>query len=169
MKKAIDKITLARIQLLHPLIREEVLQTVNRIVYLLPHNCTFRITQSLRTFSEQNIMYKQGRSNKYGKIITNAKGGESYHNYGLAFDFCLIDNGITVNWSTSIDRDNNGTPEWLLVVREFKAIGYSWGGDWLKFKDYPHLQKSFGYTTKELLSLYNIQKSKKGFTYVVLP
>ena len=32
----------------------------------------------------------------------------------------------------------------------FKSKDYEWGGDWKKFKDYPHFQKSFGYTWQQL-------------------
>jgi hypothetical protein len=39
-----------------------------------------------RTMEEQAALYKIGRSVK-GKIVTNAKAGESYHNHGLAFDW----------------------------------------------------------------------------------
>ena len=39
-----------------------------------------------RTMEEQAALYKIGRSVK-GKIVTNARPGESYHNYGLAFDW----------------------------------------------------------------------------------
>ncbi len=45
------------------------------------------IVQGMRTIEQQNELYEQGRTKgKKGKTVTNAKGGESYHNYGLAVD-----------------------------------------------------------------------------------
>jgi len=45
------------------------------------------VDQTLRTNQEQDELYAQGRS-KSGNIVTRSKGGDSYHNYGLAFDIC---------------------------------------------------------------------------------
>ena len=39
-----------------------------------------------RTMEEQSALYQKGRTSK-GKIVTKARPGESYHNYGLAFDW----------------------------------------------------------------------------------
>ena len=39
-----------------------------------------------RTMEEQAALYAKGRTSK-GKIVTKARPGESYHNYGLAFDW----------------------------------------------------------------------------------
>lgn len=49
---------------------------------------TVVITEGFRSFKEQDELYKQGRTKK-GNIVTYARGGESYHNYGLAIDFAL--------------------------------------------------------------------------------
>ena len=50
------------------------------------------ITSTFRGFESQNAIYAQGRS-KPGPKVTNAKGGESWHNYRCAFDFVPIKNG----------------------------------------------------------------------------
>jgi peptidoglycan L-alanyl-D-glutamate endopeptidase CwlK len=51
---------------------------------------TSRITTLIycgrRTMEEQAALYAKGRTSK-GKIVTKARPGESYHNYGLAFDW----------------------------------------------------------------------------------
>jgi hypothetical protein len=39
-----------------------------------------------RTMEEQAALYAKGRT-AGGRIVTKAKPGESYHNYGLAFDW----------------------------------------------------------------------------------
>ena len=89
------------------------------------------IVSGLRTYPEQAALYAQGRT-KPGKIVTNAEPGESYHNFGLAFDFAVMKNGSLV-W-------NPDHPDWKRFVRLGKEAGFDWGGDWTSFRDYPHLQ-----------------------------
>lgn len=108
------------------------------------------VTQGMRTIAEQNALYAQGRS-KPGKIVTYAPGGTSYHNYGLAVDFALLlPDGKSVSWSMSRDFDQDRKADWQEVVGEAKQLGFEWGGDWTSFKDYSHLQVSFGLTTNQL-------------------
>jgi peptidoglycan L-alanyl-D-glutamate endopeptidase CwlK len=90
------------------------------------------ITQGLRTFEEQNALYAKGRT-KPGPKVTNAKGGESHHNYGLAVDLCLKEK---VNGSHFPDPH----PVWDIIGEEAMKLGLEWGGGWKKFKDRPHVQ-----------------------------
>lgn len=102
------------------------------------------ITQGLRTIAEQNALYAQGRTTP-GQIVTNAKGGTSFHNYGLAIDFALLlPNGSSVSWDMNKDYNSNNIKDWIEVVEEAKKLGFEWGGDWTSFKDYPHFQITFG-------------------------
>lgn len=144
-----DKVSLERINKLHPILRNEVKDLYLTINYNLPKGIRLRISQGLRTISEQDALYAQGRTTK-GKIVTNAKGGQSWHNYGLAFDFVLL-----------YDKDLNGTFEtaswdenkyWMEVVNHFKKHGYKWGGDFRTIKDSPHFEKTFGVTIQQALS-----------------
>lgn len=108
------------------------------------------ITQGMRTIAEQNALYAQGRT-KPGNIVTNARGGSSYHNYGLAIDFALLlPDGKTVSWDISRDGNNDKLADWQQVAQEAKKLGFAWGGDWTSFKDYSHLEMSFGLTTEQL-------------------
>jgi peptidoglycan L-alanyl-D-glutamate endopeptidase CwlK len=126
--------------------------------------------QGLRTIDEQNALYAQGRT-KPGSIVTNAKGGSSFHNYGLAIDFAILTdkdgNGSfeDLSWDIKRDNDKDGTADWLEVVKVFEAAGWSWGGKWSSIKDYPHLEKTFGYTWRQLLEKYN---SGATVEYVIL-
>ena len=90
------------------------------------------IVSGLRTYAEQAALYAQGRS-KAGKIVTNAEPGESYHNFGLAFDFAVMMKSGALVW----DPEH---PDWKGFVRLAKDGGFAWGGDWTSFRDYPHLQ-----------------------------
>lgn len=148
-----DQISLERIKLMHPKLREELLEIYNEI---LKEGVNIRFVYTLRTFAEQNALYAQGRT-KPGKIITKAKGGLSMHNYGLAVDFALLKNDKEVIWDLKADLDKDGKADWIEVVNIFKQYGWEWGGDW-KFYDAPHMQKSFGYSVRQLLALYDAKK-----------
>lgn len=162
----LDPLTIQRINLLHPKIREEVLDIyTNQVVPALTGNSTCRFAYTLRTFSEQNSLYAQGRTTS-GSIVTKAKGGQSIHNYGLAFDIVLLEGG-NASWDTVKDFDGDSRSDWMEVINIFKNNGYEWGGDW-QFKDTPHLQKTFGYTWQELLEKYNSGDFIEGTNYVSL-
>lgn len=164
-----DTISISRVQLLHPAIRAEVQQLIERAETFVP--AAIRIVQGLRTIAEQNIIYAQGRT-KPGKIVTNAKGGSSFHNYGLAIDFALLydrdgsGNYEAISWDTTKDIDKDGQADWMEVVRVFRNAGYEWGGDWKTLKDLPHLQKTFGYTWQHLFTKYKGGQLNDG--YVIL-
>jgi len=152
-----DKISEQRVKLLHPAVSQEVKELIEKAEAGFPATMAIRIVQGLRTIQEQNDLYAQGRT-KPGKIVTNAKGGSSFHNFGLAIDFAILTdtdgNGSynDLSWDIKRDNDKDGVADWLEVVRVFEAAGWSWGGKWATIKDYPHLQKTFGFTWQELLS-----------------
>ena len=77
-----DQVTLKRIQLLHPKLRDEALKIYNECEQVLT-NYKVRFSYTLRTFQEQDLIYQQGRT-RPGQIVTWAKPGRSMHNYGLA-------------------------------------------------------------------------------------
>ena len=107
------------------------------------------ITDGFRSFEEQDDLYAKGRDAS-GNIVTHAKAGESYHNYGLAIDFALLMDNGEATWDMSFDGNGNGNPDWQEVVAIAKELGFEWGGDWENFKDYPHLQMDFGLSIREL-------------------
>lgn len=149
-----DKITLARIALLHPLLREQAFKIYQKACLALQGRARLRFTWTLRTFKEQSTLYAQGRT-KPGKIVTKAKAGLSFHNYGLAIDICLIIDGKEASWDDLKDFDQDGIADWMEVVEIFKSYGWSWGGDFQSISDKPHFQKTFGYKEEDLLILFN--------------
>jgi hypothetical protein len=88
------------------------------------------VVQGLRTHAEQDRLFAQGRS-KSGKRVTNARGGQSNHNYGTAVDVAPSKDG-------KIDWDDDDAFE--VIGQEGKSLGLEWGGDWRTFVDRPHLQ-----------------------------
>jgi peptidoglycan L-alanyl-D-glutamate endopeptidase CwlK len=168
-----DKISIERAKKLHPSVRDEVIELITRVEKGFPANIAVRIVQGLRTIEEQNALYAKGRTAP-GSIVTNAKGGSSYHNYGLAIDFAILvgkDGNSTydeVSWDIKKDNDKDGVADWLEVVKVFEAAGWEWGGRWSSIKDYPHVQKSFGYKWQTLLEKYNNKRFIPGTEYVKL-
>ncbi|MGQ2984854.1 M15 family metallopeptidase [Flavobacterium sp.] len=159
-----DLITLERIKLLHPAVRKEVLDTYTHVNQkLLGKGVRLRFAYTLRTTKEQDELYAQGRTKLFDNngrrlgIVTNAKGGQSIHNYSLAFDIVLLldKNGDGVfeaaSWDTKADNDKDGTADWMEVVNYFKSKGWVWGGDWKgKLVDAPHFEKTFNHTWRTL-------------------
>jgi peptidoglycan L-alanyl-D-glutamate endopeptidase CwlK len=127
-----------KLQGVHPVIAEKARQLIS---LAFKEGIHIIITQGLRTIEEQNELYAQGRT-KPGKIVTNAKGGYSFHNFGLAFDFAVLNADGSVNW--------NVDEKWKRVGALGKSLGLEWGGDWRTFKDYPHFQYTFGLSLTDL-------------------
>jgi len=167
-----DKITLQRIELLHPAVREEVRQIYKEICEALKGKALCRFAYTLRTYAEQNALYAQGRTTA-GKVVTNAKGGRSYHNFGLAVDIVLVvdkdGNGSyeSASWDTKSDFDGDGKSDWQEVVTIFKQHGWVWGGDWM-FVDAPHFEKSFGLSVAHLDQNVSLKKVISGTNYPLL-
>lgn len=107
------------------------------------------ITDDFRSTAEQDALYRKGRGAP-GNVVTNARGGQSYHNYGLAIDFALRKKNGDVIWDLKYDGNGNKRADWLEVVAIAKRLGFAWGGDWKSFPDYPHLQMDFGLSIGEL-------------------
>lgn len=168
----IDQTTLSRIKLLHPKLITEVEEIyLNEIVPALSSNTYCRFAFTLRTFAEQDVLYAQGRTKLFDNqgtrlgIVTNAKGGQSLHNYGLALDIVLI-SGSSASWATTKDFDGDGQADWMEIVEIFKNHDWTWGGDFKSIKDTPHFEKTFGYTWSDLLQKYNEKDFIPGTTYV---
>jgi peptidoglycan L-alanyl-D-glutamate endopeptidase CwlK len=99
-----------------------------------------RIISTYRDIEAQNALYAQGRTAP-GKIVTNAKGGQSMHNWRVAFDVVPIWRGKPI-WGTT------GTEGklWGVIGKIGESVGLEWGGRWAKFPDFPHFQFTNGLT-----------------------
>nr|WP_237417163.1 M15 family metallopeptidase [Halobacillus litoralis] len=131
---------------LHPTVEKRKDQLVEKVKGA---GINIVITEGHRSVERQDKLYEQGRSSN-GQIVTHARGGESYHNYGLAIDFALEHEDGRIIWDTEYDGNGNGRSDWLEIVKAAKGLGFEWGGDWENFKDYPHLQMDFGLSIREL-------------------
>jgi peptidoglycan L-alanyl-D-glutamate endopeptidase CwlK len=162
-----DKVTLDRIQLLHPKLRDEAAQIYSEICEELKNKAMCRFAYTLRSFAEQDALYNAKPQ------VTKAKGGQSYHNYGLAIDIVLIVDKDgdgkyeTASWDVKADFDGDGKSDWMEVVAIFKRHGWEWGGDW-KFYDAPHFQKTLGYSIVQLQALHAKMIASKQTGYVAI-
>lgn len=158
-----DFLTLERIKLMHPSVRNEVLEMYTHVNNkLLGKGVRLRFAYTLRTNAEQDALYAQGRTKLFdntGKrlgVVTNAKGGQSIHNYGLAFDIVLLldkDGDGTfeaASWDVKADNDKDGVSDWKEVTDYFKTKGWFWGGDFKSIIDPPHFEKTFINTWQSL-------------------
>jgi peptidoglycan L-alanyl-D-glutamate endopeptidase CwlK len=96
------------------------------------------VTSTYRSTAEQNALYAQGRT-KPGKKVTNAKGGQSFHNHRLAYDVVPLRNGKPV-WGTTGEDGKL----WQRVGELGEAAGLEWAGRWTKFREFPHFQYTGG-------------------------
>lgn len=126
-------------------------QLANRIrlmaAELRAEGINIMVTSGYRSFAEQNALYEQGRT-RPGSIVTNARGGQSLHNYGLAVDVVPLDANGQPNWNVS-------NSVWQRIGAAGKRQGLEWGGDWTSFVDRPHFQMTAGRSTSSLLAQYN--------------
>jgi len=142
--------TLDKIGTLNEDIQTQAKELVLRAAFEL--NLDVIVTQGLRTNKQQNNLYAQGRTqeqlNRVGlndivalpnaNRVTNARAGQSLHNYGVAFDIVPLQNG-SADWHSN---------RWEDIGALGVKIGLSWGGNWTSFQDRPHFDT--GQTIEEL-------------------
>ena len=90
---------------------------------------TINIISGTRTYAEQDALYAQGRTTA-GAIVTNARGGYSNHNFGIAFDIGVF-NG---------NRYMPESPVYKAVGALGMELGLDWGGNWKSIVDQPHFE-----------------------------
>lgn len=100
-----------------------------------------QIYTAFRSWEEEDRLYAQGRWAP-GQIVTNARGGDSYHNWGLAFDAAPYVKG----------KISNDTSAFKRMGALGEQVGLQWGGTFRSLVDYPHFQYTFGLNTWDLLN-----------------
>lgn len=96
------------------------------------------ITSTYRDDESQEALYAQGRTAP-GRKVTNARAGQSFHNYRLAYDVVPLRNGKPVWGTTGADGEL-----WTRVGELGEAAGLEWAGRWTRFREYPHFQFTEG-------------------------
>jgi peptidoglycan L-alanyl-D-glutamate endopeptidase CwlK len=94
-----------------------------------------------RTYEEQDELYAQGRT-KPGNIVTKARGGQSLHNFGIAWDIGIF--------SADGKKYYPESAAYEVVGKIAESLNLEWGGRW-EFKDEPHVQYNpLGLTLSQL-------------------
>lgn len=151
-----DKVSDYRLTTVYPDVAERWLAV--REEFWDVHNLQLRVSQALRTFQEQWAIYAQGRRKNEAcqwivvdpkKVVTNAKGGESLHNYGLALDSAFMGD------DPFLDKSSDAVLLWVEYGKICEKNGLEWGGRW-KAPDRPHCERTYG------LSLGRLQVIHEG-------
>lgn len=100
------------------------------------------VTSTYRDNESQNALYAQGRTTP-GHIVTNARGGQSFHNFRCAFDFVPIVGG---------KADYTHEETFAKCGKIGQSLGLEWAGEWKSFKELAHLQYTGGLDLKDLQS-----------------
>lgn len=102
-----------------------------------------RIISGTRTYAEQDALYKRGRFGDTSPRVTNARAGQSNHNFGIAWDIGIFDGG---KYLTTQKPYKNAAAH--------KPASVEWGGDWTTFPDWPHYQLRVGGTIADIRSAF---------------
>lgn len=125
------------LDLLLPIVRQKAEQFVAKCKEA---GYDVQIISTLRTMQEQNDLYAIGRDahgKVVGSVVTNARGGQSFHNWGCAFDFVPVIGGKAI-W--------NDVALWKKLGVIGEACGLEWGGKFPNLADYGHFQFTAGYS-----------------------
>lgn len=145
-----DQNTLKRIETLLPAAQpwaKAHIEAINNSG-ILPAGWTARIVSGNRTWAEQDALYAQGRT-KPGNVVTNARGGQSNHNFGIAWDIGIFD---------ASGKYLGESPYYRQVSKIGKDLGLEWGGDWKSIVDTPHYQIKTGLSLAQLRTLFKAGK-----------
>jgi hypothetical protein len=122
---------------------------------------TLCIVQGMRTFAQQQAIYDQGRTTP-GNVVTKAKPGESYHNYGLAVDITpVVTSGPEQKFGTHLDWEY----DFFKLVPFAEKYGITWGG-LFPSPDRDHFENKFGHNWRDLLTLHNASSFIPGTEFV---
>lgn len=107
------------------------------------------VTFTRRSLARQAALFAQGRTAP-GSIVTNAKPGESFHNYGLALDVVPTELLALPDWGDTPDKQARTDALWRKVGAIGKGIGFRWGGEFHSIRDRPHFEWSGSLTLADL-------------------
>ncbi len=121
---------------LHPIVRAKC---ADHLAACALEGIELLITATYRSPEEQNRLYAIGRTTP-GRKVTNAKAGQSFHNYRLAYDVVPMRHGKPV-WGTTGEDGKL----WQKVGEIGESKGLEWAGRWTRFREFPHFQYTGGH------------------------
>lgn len=111
------------------------------LVRVLEAGLRARVISGTRSYAEQNALFRRGRYGRPGPVVTNARGGQSLHNFGVAWDIGLFD---------AQGRYLHDAPAYTQAAKAGLVAGVEWGGDNTHFVDRPHYQLRLGLALAEV-------------------
>ena len=129
------------LELLKPKIRRLALSLIEKC---REQGLEAEISYTLRTHEEQDALYRRGREAS-GDIVTNARAGYAFHNYGVAFDARPLVDGKKPEGEVRVALAKK-------IGRIGMDLGLEWGGTWESFPDLPHFQYTAGYSIGDFLA-----------------
>jgi peptidoglycan L-alanyl-D-glutamate endopeptidase CwlK len=116
---------------------------------LAKHAVSAEVISGLRSWAVQSALYAQGRT-KPGKIVTNARAGQSKHNRknqkgepaSEAFDAVPLLHGKPI-WEDPRDKDSDPANDfgWRVMGEVAAELGLTWyGRPGSPFREMPHFQ-----------------------------
>jgi peptidoglycan LD-endopeptidase CwlK len=93
------------------------------------------VLSGTRTYAEQDVLYKKGRFGNRPPKVTNAKGGQSNHNFGIAWDVGIFDGGKYLTGNNARE-----TKIYKQLASTVLSDDLEWGGNWVSIVDMPHYQ-----------------------------
>jgi len=122
---------------------------------------TYRILSGTRTYAEQDALYAIGRTVQLNrKPVTKAKGGQSNHNFGIAWDVGIFNGGYYYEGGSKHPDEDDAYKELAALIKA-KVNKLEWGGDWTTFVDLPHYQCATGKSEAQVRALL-----EKGMPYL---
>lgn len=147
----LDAATEAKVRQLHPLVQPLARAHIRQ---LIADGLKPKITAGFRSFEDQDILFARGRTTA-GPRVTNARGGESYHNFGVAYDIALFDEkGRYIT--------NGSDPRYTKAGTIGEDLKLEWGGRWEDFFDPSHFQYTKGIDIATMRERY--ESGKDVFT-----
>jgi peptidoglycan LD-endopeptidase CwlK len=127
-----------RLALVYPRFADKIYKLYTRYIQ---EGHLLTVSQGLRTWEQQHDIWLQGRNPDgsyidpihHKGVVTNADGGHSWHNFGLAVDCDPVEKDGSIDW-------NADHPQWKLMERIGVGLGLTTGANWIRIVDAPHFQ-----------------------------
>ncbi len=144
--------TEASLHTLHPKVQELMRITLKTI---RDAGINARIISGTRTYAEQNKLFAIGRFGDTKARVTNARGGFSNHNFGIACDIGIF----AANGAYLLESPLYAKAGQIATAANIPNL--EWGGNWVSFKDQPHYQHRTGLTASQVR-----QKFESGVPFI---
>jgi peptidoglycan L-alanyl-D-glutamate endopeptidase CwlK len=102
---------------------------------------TVKIISGTRSYAEQDALYALGRTVRPpNRTVTNAEGGESNHNFSIAWDIGIFDAATGAYFTGATAAQRKAYADVAALTKAALQPELEWGGDWVSFQDPPHYQ-----------------------------